>query len=399
MTIDEGRMESRSEPATDPEVDELKRGIEQTRAGMSATVAALETRLNPKDLREKVGTELQQVEDRVRAVVRDQLAEAKAIVQGELVEAKGLLRAEMNEAEEKVRKGLAEAKQAITSDVKQAVSDAKASARAATIGKVEDLATSLGDKMNDTRDTLIDTIRNNPVPAAVAGVGLVWLLMNRSKAASRRRFDGPDSGGYDGSHRSDVGRTAYGARDMASRVAGEVGDTVVHARDALGHAAHQATDAAGQALHQASNTASSALHGASDMASGVAHQAAETASALVHGVGDTASHLAHQASDVAGTVATGARRSAHRAEEGFQRTLHDNPMAIGAAAIAMGAIVGFSLPRTKAEDSLMGAARDQVVRQAGEAAETAAGAITRVTEQTADRAKKTLEGSLGSGSK
>jgi hypothetical protein len=224
--------------------------------------------------------------------------------------------------------------------------------------------------------------------------------MNRSKSASRRRYEGPDFGGYDGPHRSGAGRSTHAARDVASRVAGEVGETVGNARDALGRAAHQATDAAGQALHQASNTASAAFHEASDMASGVAHRTAETASALVHGAGETASHLAHQASDVAGTVATGARRSAHRAEEGLHRTIHDNPMAVGAAAVAIGAIVGFSLPRTKAEDSLMGSARDQVVRQAGEAAETAAGAIARVTEQTVDRAKKTLEGSLaGSGNK
>jgi hypothetical protein len=328
--------------------------------------------LNPKDLREKVGNELQQVEDRVRAVVRDQLAEAKALVQGELVEAKGLLRTEMNEAEEKVRKGLLDAKQAITDDVKQAVSDAKASVRAATIGKVEDLATTLGDKMNDARETLIDTIRNNPVPAAVAGVGLAWLLMNRSK--SHRRHDGPD---YErNGSRGSVGRVAH------------------QATEAAGQALHQASDTASSALHGASDIASSALHGASDMASGVAHRTAETATAIVHGVGDTAAHLAHQASDAAGTMATGARRGAHHVEEGLHRTLHDNPVAVGVAALAMGAVVGFSLPRTKAEDSLMGAARDKMVRQASDAAGTAAGSIVQATEQTADRAKKALGSSL-----
>jgi hypothetical protein len=220
--------------------------------------------------------------------------------------------------------------------------------------------------------------------------------MNRSKSASHRRHDGPD---YErnGSHGSSgFGRTAYAAWDRSPGLAGGVGETLGNAGDAVGRVAHQATEAAGQALHQASETASSALHGASDMASGVAHRTAETASALVHGVGDTAAHLAHQASDAAGTMATGARRGAHRVEEGLHRTLHDNPMAAGVAALAMGAFVGFSLPRTRAEDSLMGAARDKVVRQASDAAGTAAGSIVQATEQTADRAKKALEGSLGS---
>jgi hypothetical protein len=38
--------------------------------------------------------------------------------------------------------------------------------------------------MNDVRDSLIDTIRQNPLPATLAGVGIGWLLMNRSRSAS-----------------------------------------------------------------------------------------------------------------------------------------------------------------------------------------------------------------------
>ncbi len=75
MTTDSG------ETATDPATAHLKHDIEQTRADMSGTIAALETRLSPSEVRDKVGVELQHVEDRIRVVVGEQLAEAKTLVQ------------------------------------------------------------------------------------------------------------------------------------------------------------------------------------------------------------------------------------------------------------------------------------------------------------------------------
>ena len=46
--------------------------------------------------------------------------------------------------------------------------------------------------MNDTRESLVETIRQNPIPAAFAGIGIAWLLMNRS---SRQRR-GPSQASY-----------------------------------------------------------------------------------------------------------------------------------------------------------------------------------------------------------
>jgi hypothetical protein len=61
-------------------------------------------------------------------------------------------------------------------------------------------------------------------------------------------------------------------------------------------------------------------------------------------------------------VADGAKVQARRAEQTF--TLHMNPLALGAMALAVGAAVAFSLPRTQAEDTLMGKTRDTPVHRA-----------------------------------
>ncbi len=361
---------SKPEKPETESVPALKADIESTRADMSATMSALEARLSPKEIREKVGDELAYVETKVRQVVHEQLVEAKALVREELVEAKKLIGEQISGAEDKVRKGLVEARETLKEDLHDAISGAKASIRAATVGKVEDLATQLGDTMNDTRETLMDTIRHNPVPATLAGIGLAWLLMNRSSSARR----GQGSRGYEHGHSGardwmgDAQRaTARATTQVANDVGAAVGGAAHQVGAAVGGAAHQATDAATDVLHQASETASAAMHGAS---------------ALVHTAGDKASEMAQ-----------GAGRQAWRMEQGIETALHENPLAIGAAALVAGAALGFALPRTQREDAMMGETRDRLVTRAEGAAHDAASAVTRATEKSADEAKRLLAAS------
>ena len=101
------------------------------------------------------------------------LAEARDTVKKDLGE-------QLEGAEAKLRKGIADAKEGMKHELQEAMAGARQPARAATLGRVEDLATTIGDTMNDSKQTLLDTVRANPLPAAIAGVGPAWLLMNRS---------------------------------------------------------------------------------------------------------------------------------------------------------------------------------------------------------------------------
>ena len=209
----------RSGDNKDAAVQQLENGIQQTRTELSATIDALETRLSP----ERVGTELKHVEERVREVLREQLVDAKSLVQAELLEAKDLLRGEVDNAEEKIKRGLSEARDAVKQDVREAIVGAKQAMRAATLGKVEDLATNIGDQMNNARDTLIDTVRSNPLPAGLVGVGLVWLLMNRSKSSKNHGTAG--SSLRDGERLvASVGGALGNAGGRGNRAAQQVGD-------------------------------------------------------------------------------------------------------------------------------------------------------------------------------
>lgn len=58
--------------------------------------------------------------------------------------------------------------------------------------------------------------------------------------------------------------------------------------------------------------------------------------ALTHRTAETVSHLGHQA-----------KEGAMRAGRGFQHLVEENPLAAGAAAVAVGAMVGLALPSTR----------------------------------------------------
>jgi hypothetical protein len=211
-----------------------------------------------------------------------------------MLEAKEFLRTGLTDAERMIRAGLSDARESVRKDVKDALTGARDSIRAATLGKVETLATNLGDSMNDVRDTLLDTLYKNPLPATLTGVGLAWLLMNRSRSASARRIH-PANGG--------------------------IGTAVGNVGAAVGRAADKATGALAEGVQGATDAAGNAL----DSASGMVTAFAQTA-------GEGAQYAAHTARDGATALASSAQQSAKRVEQIVQRQLRERPLAVGAAA-------------------------------------------------------------------
>lgn len=217
--------------------------------------------------------------------------------------------------------------------------------------------------MNDVRDTMFDTIRQNPLPATLAGVGIAWLLMNRSRSASFRTRGYAGNGGNGG----------YGTPTGPG-----VGDRVGQMGAAVGHATQQAGSAVAQGLQGVAETASGVIEGASGMATNIAQTAAE-------GVSQAASAVTGSASALSGSAQAGAKR----VEQTLQRQLQERPLAVGAAAIAIGTMVGCALPRTRMEDELLGETSHTVLAQAGDAVHEAATSMGISSEEEgAEEAKR-----------
>ncbi|HTI37231.1 MAG TPA: hypothetical protein VL484_06720 [Vicinamibacterales bacterium] len=90
--------------------------------------------------------------------------------------------------------------------------------------------------------------------------------------------------------------------------------------------------------------------------------------------------LSSRAQLAADSVRETTQRTTRRAQLKFEDVLQNNPLALGAAAALIGAVVGMSVPQTDAENEWMGDARDAVLDRAKELASTAADRVGDAAE-------------------
>jgi ElaB/YqjD/DUF883 family membrane-anchored ribosome-binding protein len=180
------------------------------------------------------------------------------------------------------------------------VQDAKETVREATVGRVEHMTSNALETAGDTGSGILETIRQNPLPAAMAAIGIGLLVMNRSNGRSAYRADRSWEGGW---RDADEYRTGYGTTPGMTERAGETLDQV------------------GQ------------------KAGRVASEVRSTVGELPDQVGTTARDVSWNA----------------------QRVLEDNPLAVGAAAFAIGAAIGMALPETEVERNVLGQATDRAI--------------------------------------
>ena len=352
----------------------IRSDIDRTRMNMSRTVDAIEQRLSP-------------------AHIKEQVADIKQSVLGEYHEAKDHLKEdisrELREAKEKVQVELREAKEKVQEEIREA----RMAVREATVGKVEHMVHDARETVTDAGTTVIDTIKANPVPAALVAVGLGWLLMSgRSSGSSRRLSPGArgiryESSGYQG-YQPEYGypehdeRMGRGPRRIIRQGQQMVEGALHTAGEGVTGLGHRVQEGAGHLAEQASGVAQ-------EVGSRVTSVARDAASGVEHLAGDAREAAGHFAEDVrvrGRQVIRGAGRQARRAEQTFETTLRENPLAVGAVALAVGAAIALALPTTEAEDHWMGEAKDRLLRRAEGLAE---GAIHKVEDKVAQ---------LGSGS-
>ncbi|MDQ3704015.1 MAG: DUF3618 domain-containing protein [Chloroflexota bacterium] len=439
--------------------DAIRAGIEQTRAEMSSTINAIQEKLNPQVLMDQA---------------KDTLQDAASNI----------------------------------------ISTAKDSVREATVGRVEDMVSNVTDTARDTGGNFVQMVKDNPIPAALVGLGLGWLFTRNSGSSSNRGQNYgyyPDydqgyrgGGGYQpqsygrqgysygasgqgssgivegvtdrikqnpvpaalagaglgwllmgggGSGSQPSGGRSYsqyggnygsqgsqggGIGDAVGQVQSKVGDVADEARYRAQEAASTVTDTAGEVVNRVGEVAGQVRNTAGDVAGTVAHTAGDVAgqtgdvvgrflrtlsdnpvpatlaglslawlfmqsnsqgryrlnearhvaSDVASQAGDTVGRLAETAGETVGGVAEGVKYQASETQSQFQRMLMENPLAVGAIAVAVGAAVGLTVPETPQEHQLMGAARDKLVDRAQSVAQDT---IQRVQEATGDAMQRVEE--------
>jgi hypothetical protein len=102
---------------------------------------------------------------------------------------------------------------------------------------------------------------------------------------------------------------------------------------------------------------------------------AESAEALTGRTQEYAAEIASRAEQYTDDMTDTVRRTGRRAQTQLQRLMSTNPLLLGAAALALGAVIGVMAPETDSENEWMGEARDSVLERAEDMARTAASRV------------------------
>jgi ElaB/YqjD/DUF883 family membrane-anchored ribosome-binding protein len=187
--------------------------------------------------------------------------------------------------------------------------------------------------------SLRDSARANPLPLVLVGAGLGWLVYNARQNA--RRYEGwnepwsePEYDEFATEPDYDLElETGPSARERVRDAQQRAGEKIAHAGERVQHLRERA----GERIHHARERAGERIH---------------------------------------------------HAREGAETFMNDNPLAVGAMALAIGAGIGLLLPRTPTENRMLGDKRDrlmqrgrQAVNELGEVAEHTAREAARVAKQ------------------
>lgn len=312
----------------------------------------------------------QQAEDRARQAVDHALAETKETAQGLSEIASVAAMEAVDHALERVKETFPDlthqAQDAAREAVDHAIEEAKtavrelgvqarAAVRDATIGRVERMATTTSQTSRSVGSTMVQTVKQNPGPAALTALGLSWLVMNgRSSAAQDKTTQ--ISGSLDYASSGAQGKsTASQVKETVGGTAGDVQETLTGAVD------------------QAEKTASEIAGKVQETVTGAAGQVQEAATGTAGQVKETTSKLSGQVKQLPTRL---------------RQSVGANPVPLGLVAVALGSAAAFAIPETRRENELLGEARDTLMKKAETAAQTTIEKVQGVTEAVGETVEK-----------
>jgi len=234
------------------------------------------------------------------------------------------------------------------------------------------------------------SVSSNPIPVALIGVSLVWLMAKQGSAvpsapavsgwgAGDGTYGGDLDEGFEYAHVSgglqQMGHVVGDTGERYSEFTDDAGKKFRALTDAAGNRAGHFIDDTGQTFRGFQDAAGKRVHDIRDQsgelmdaATGWASDTWEKATDAVRSAGDTLGGSRDRLQRSAAQAGSAAQRQADQLGKTLLGVLHDQPLVGGALAFAVGAAVASALPHTAQEDQAFGEAADKLKQQAGDAA-------------------------------
>jgi ElaB/YqjD/DUF883 family membrane-anchored ribosome-binding protein len=213
----------------------------------------------------------------------------------------------------------------------------------------------------DFAKKLGNQVKENPLPTLLIAAGVGMLLMNRNHGSSGPSLNGDDW------HSERRYRALEEARWSTPRNAGETDSAFEDRLHGAYAKALGLTQKAGEAVDAFKTRVRSAVESAKQAAEGVRERTAHMLSNAKHAVEHQAQNLGQRASD-----------ARHKAESLYDET----PLAAGAIALAIGALIGSATPLSRQERESLSGVADKAARAGADLAERGA----RLVEENVERA-------------
>jgi hypothetical protein len=224
------------------------------------------------------------------------------------------------------------------------------------------LKETLGDDYGLNRG--LEIVRTNPIPVAMIGVGVAWLIINKTDAIDRLVRD----------------ERVQAARRRVADLAGDLGDRAgemaTSAAQRLGISGDGAGNGAGNGTDRPLGYTGNTMIDQPGMGSaGWVHQVSDRAQGMVRSARDSGGAMLDRASESAGHVADQVGDMVKR-----------HPLLVGALGALAGGLIAAMLPASRAEDEWFGPARDQLWNRAEEAGQETVERVRDVALRAADAA-------------
>jgi hypothetical protein len=245
-----------------------------------------------------------------------------------------------------------------------------------------------------------ESIKQNPIPVALIGLGVAWLMVGGQRSSSAGRNWSDDD--YDDWRRESL-RASAGPRPESwsdARTADEdAGDEGM---------LHRAASAASEAGSRVKETLSDAASSVADRARSVKDTLSGTASEVADRTRERLSGMTRSARRGTGELMH--RPQVERMRNRAMGLIDEQPMLLAAVGVAIGAAIGAALPSTRREDQVLGGMRDELVEgaidtareqaetvkaSAQRVAQTAREEVSRVAERVGGEADRAAGGSQG----
>jgi ElaB/YqjD/DUF883 family membrane-anchored ribosome-binding protein len=224
----------------------------------------------------------------------------------------------------------------------------------------------------EAMSNLATQAKANPMPLALVGIGLAWLMSGRGQPSMGSRMgshEGYASGAYSG-----------GGSSSLSNVGSRVGETAGSAKDAVAGTGRKAGEAVSSGMHKAGDAVSSGMHKAGDAASQTYGRVSDKASETYGRMSEHASDTYDRLSDRAG-----------RAQRSMSELIENEPLILAGLGIAVGAAIGAMMPATRTEQRFMGDKLDEWKDDASDMARSEWEKTKSVAKDAVSAAKEEVE--------